>query len=138
MMFARLRKFCLPLVFVIFAPSALLAQSIAEVQTALNRLGFNVGSVDGRPGQQTTRAIRMFQRAYGYIDTGQMRGQHIGALMTMADWVSTRPGVFVVPVDQRRKLSSPEDAFFQPVNVFPSLTYANGYHFAAANHLRTH
>ena len=41
-----------------------------DLQTLLNRRGFNVGSVDGRVGPATRRGIRAYQRAAGLIPDG--------------------------------------------------------------------
>jgi membrane-bound lytic murein transglycosylase B len=41
-----------------------------ELQTLLNRRGFNVGSVDGQVGPATRRGIRSFQHAAGLIPDG--------------------------------------------------------------------
>ena len=39
--------------------------SISEVQTALERAGFDPGPVDGKMGKKTRAAIKAFQRAHG-------------------------------------------------------------------------
>lgn len=45
--------------------------SVANVQQALNRLGYDAGPVDGLMGSKTRSAIREFQRANGVAITGQ-------------------------------------------------------------------
>lgn len=45
--------------------------SLANVQQALNRLGYDAGPVDGVMGSKTRSAIRDFQRANGVSVTGQ-------------------------------------------------------------------
>ncbi|MEJ8473115.1 lytic murein transglycosylase [Roseibium algae] len=42
----------------------------AELQSELNRRGFNVGTADGRVGPATRRGIRAYQRARGLIPDG--------------------------------------------------------------------
>ena len=44
--------------------------SVRRLQTALNQLGFSAGSVDGRYGAQTERAVRAFQQRYGLTVDG--------------------------------------------------------------------
>ena len=41
-----------------------------ELQTFLNRRGFNVGAADGRVGPATRRGIRAYQRSVGLIPDG--------------------------------------------------------------------
>jgi len=43
---------------------------VAELQNALNRKGFSVGSADGKVGPATRRGIRAFQRSRGLIPDG--------------------------------------------------------------------
>lgn len=43
---------------------------IAELQQALNRRGFNVGTADGKAGPVTRRAIRAYQHSRGLIPDG--------------------------------------------------------------------
>ncbi|OQP06860.1 hypothetical protein B1690_05995 [Geobacillus sp. 46C-IIa] len=40
-------------------------QAVKDLQTKLQRLGYNVGAVDGIYGKQTTEAVRSFQKANG-------------------------------------------------------------------------
>ena len=41
-----------------------------EMQRNLQRLGFNVGDIDGRIGEQVQNAIRTFQRRQGMVADG--------------------------------------------------------------------
>lgn len=57
---------------------------IAEIQTLLNRLGYDAGAVDGASGPRTRRAIMAFQRANGLAPTGEPDGDLLVALQTAA------------------------------------------------------
>jgi hypothetical protein len=46
--------------------------AVTEAQRHLGFLGFNVGTVDGRPGPRTTEAIRSYQKASGMAVTGRV------------------------------------------------------------------
>lgn len=52
-------------------PAAVTNAEISEIQTLLTRLGFDPGIADGRAGQQTTEAIRNYQRELGLPVNGQ-------------------------------------------------------------------
>ena len=45
---------------------------VAKVQSDLKNLGFDPGPADGKPGNQTTQAIRKFQKAVGKTQTGHI------------------------------------------------------------------
>lgn len=40
-------------------------QAVKDLQTKLQRLGYNIGTIDGVYGKQTTEAVRSFQKANG-------------------------------------------------------------------------
>jgi len=46
--------------------------TVAQVQTALHRLGFNPGPIDGVMGPRTQRAIRDFQRSRNLVADGRI------------------------------------------------------------------
>lgn len=48
---------------------------VADIQEALNRLGFDAGSADGVAGSRTERAIEAFQKEFGYTPDGRASGQ---------------------------------------------------------------
>ncbi|MCB1510957.1 MAG: SEL1-like repeat protein [Hyphomicrobiaceae bacterium] len=48
------------------------AYSPREIQELLDELGYRPGTVDGKPGQQTRRAIRKFQRDNDLDETGEL------------------------------------------------------------------
>jgi lipoprotein-anchoring transpeptidase ErfK/SrfK len=48
------------------------ARDVVEAQIALARLGLSSGSVDGRPGPQTTLAVLAFQRSHHLTETGRL------------------------------------------------------------------
>jgi len=52
-------------------PAAATNAEVSEIQTLLTRLGFDPGIADGRAGQQTTEAIRNYQRELGLPVNGQ-------------------------------------------------------------------
>ena len=45
---------------------------IAEAQTLLNRLGFDVGEINGSMGNQTRNSIRLFELQSGMRITGEV------------------------------------------------------------------
>ena len=45
-------------------------KQVMEMQRNLQRLGFNVGDIDGRIGEQVQNAIRTFQRRQGMVADG--------------------------------------------------------------------
>lgn len=56
------------------------AAVMAQAQTKLNALGFNVGKPDGMAGPRTRQAIQQFQRSKGLEASGQLDAQTIKAL----------------------------------------------------------
>ena len=50
--------------------NGLYGADVRELQTALQRLGYSVGSIDGRFGDRTEAAVRAFQRAVGISADG--------------------------------------------------------------------
>ncbi len=43
-----------------------------QIQIALRNAGYEPGSVDGRMGRQTRQAIKEFQKAHGFAQTGKV------------------------------------------------------------------
>lgn len=58
---------------------------VAEIQTLLNRLGYDAGPVDGASGPRTRQAIRAFQNANGLAPTGEPDADLLIALRTAAE-----------------------------------------------------
>jgi peptidoglycan hydrolase-like protein with peptidoglycan-binding domain len=56
------------------------AGTVSQAQSALNSRGYNVGSVDGRMGARTSRAVMDFQRANNMTATGRLDGATLAAL----------------------------------------------------------
>ena len=54
-------------------PPATDAALVAQIQTGLASLGFFRGPIDGRPGPETSRAIREFENFHRYKMTGQVQ-----------------------------------------------------------------
>ena len=48
---------------------------VTRVQGCLAQLGYNPGPVDGKPGPQTSEAIREYQRDHGLLVDGQATAQ---------------------------------------------------------------
>jgi hypothetical protein len=63
---------------------ALNAAAIREAQTALKRLGFDPGGVDGVVGPRTRAATRAFQQANGMNASGALSGETLERLRTAA------------------------------------------------------
>ncbi len=61
-------------------PSSLSKQQIRQVQTDLNKTGFNVRGVDGKWGKRTDRALRKFQQAKNLPGNGKLNQQTLSAL----------------------------------------------------------
>jgi len=55
---------------------------IANVQSALLKLGFDVGTVDGISGSKTTAAIKAFQKKQHLEEDGKISGELLGQLKT--------------------------------------------------------
>lgn len=53
---------------------------IAEIQTLLNGLGYKIGTPDGRMGNRTANAIRLFQMQNGFKVTGEATPELVAAL----------------------------------------------------------
>ncbi|MNL48683.1 putative peptidoglycan binding domain protein [compost metagenome] len=54
-------------------PPATDAALVAQIQTGLASLGFFRGPIDGKPGPETSRAIREFENFHRYKMTGQVQ-----------------------------------------------------------------
>jgi peptidoglycan hydrolase-like protein with peptidoglycan-binding domain len=53
-----------------------------EIQQSLAARGFNPGKIDGRPGNKTRHAIRLFQGATNQPVTGTLTAAQIEQLLT--------------------------------------------------------
>lgn len=69
---------------------------VAELQTMLNRIGFDCGRVDGIFGPQTHGALSEFQRNMGMEETGICSPDVIAALSRVSSQTGTGPGVAIV------------------------------------------
>lgn len=69
---------------------------IAELQTQLNRLGFDCGRVDGIYDQSTVHAVCEFQRNMGLIDNGICSPEFIELLKQVGSQSGAGPGVAAV------------------------------------------
>jgi Putative peptidoglycan binding domain len=61
-------------------PSSLSKQQIRQVQTDLDKAGFNVKGVDGKWGKKTSEALRKFQQAKNLPGNGRLNQQTFSAL----------------------------------------------------------
>lgn len=57
-------------------------EPIAEAQSLLAKLGYNVGEPDGKVGSRTANAIRLFQLQSGMKVTGELSAQVLDAMRT--------------------------------------------------------
>ena len=69
---------------------------VAELQTQLNRLGFNCGRVDGIYGQNVVDAVSEFQRNMGIAANGICSPEFIEFLKQMGSQSGAGPGVAAV------------------------------------------
>lgn len=60
------------------------ANPVAEAQSLLTKLGFNVGTPDGKLGSRTTNAIRLFQLQSGLKVTGEVTPEVLDAMRAKA------------------------------------------------------
>jgi localization factor PodJL len=56
------------------------ARVVSGVQTALNQLGFDVGTPDGVAGEKTADAIRSFERQTGMNESGKINPRLLAVL----------------------------------------------------------
>jgi len=61
-------------------PNAISSDLVAKVQKGLTSLGYDVGTVDGIPGEATATAIRRFENFYNYPQTGKVSPELIDML----------------------------------------------------------
>ncbi len=59
---------------------------VSLVQLALNKLGFDAGSIDGAAGQQTRAAITRFERSMGREPAGEITADLISTLFSAAGY----------------------------------------------------
>jgi peptidoglycan hydrolase-like protein with peptidoglycan-binding domain len=71
--------------------------AVRDLQTELNRRGFNVGAADGIFGQMTTTGVTAFQRSARLAVTGVVAANDWKALSGLAYTTVTPPPVTVVP-----------------------------------------
>lgn len=55
-------------------------ETVKRVQVALTKLGFDVGTPDGKSGPQTVEAIRAFERATGMSESGEVNPRLLAVL----------------------------------------------------------
>ncbi|WP_299149220.1 peptidoglycan-binding domain-containing protein [uncultured Tateyamaria sp.] len=62
-----------------YRPSIPATQTGRDIQSSLNYFGFDAGTVDGRVGPTTRRAVSDYQRYMGYEETGKLTSfqQHL-------------------------------------------------------------
>jgi peptidoglycan hydrolase-like protein with peptidoglycan-binding domain len=66
------------------APEVQFSQEVLETQKSLNQAGYNAGTEDGVGGQQTTAAVKAFQRGFGYQETGWLTAEQRKKLYVIA------------------------------------------------------
>lgn len=69
---------------------------VAELQSTLNRLGFDCGRVDGIFGPDTADAVRQFELNTGHEPTGICSPEFVARLRTLASQSGSGPGVAMV------------------------------------------
>lgn len=81
---------------------------VAQLQTSLNRLGFDCGRVDGIFGPLTVAAISEFQRNIGVDETGICTPELVRHVQRMSSQTGEGPGV--AAVKESLQLASPIDS----------------------------
>jgi peptidoglycan hydrolase-like protein with peptidoglycan-binding domain len=61
-------------------PSQLNRQEVSEIQTNLDKAGFNVKKVDGKWGPETEQALKQFQQSKQLPGNGELNQQTLAAL----------------------------------------------------------
>lgn len=69
---------------------------VAELQSTLNRLGFDCGRVDGIFGPDTAEGVRQFEVNTGHEPTGICSPEFVARLRVLASQSGTGPGVAMV------------------------------------------
>ena len=82
---------------------------VAQNQTMLNRLGYHAGSTDGKRGPQTRRAVRQFQAANGFPQTGILAPHQIAYLNQQVAALNNPAPVYV----QQPRYQAPVVAQYQ-------------------------
>jgi peptidoglycan hydrolase-like protein with peptidoglycan-binding domain len=62
-------------------PSSEEQSQLLKAQEALSQLGYPVGSVDGKPGPQTSDSISLFQSRTGRKVTGELDADTLNAIL---------------------------------------------------------
>jgi len=57
---------------------------VTKMQAALKQLGYEIGTVDGRPGTQTSASVRKFQKDSGQEATGELTRAQFANLLSQA------------------------------------------------------
>lgn len=103
---------------------------VADIQSRLNMLNFSAGDVDGRPGNQTTSAIRAFQQSLGHPQTGSLTAEQKAMLVA-----STSPSVAPANANSGQNVPGLTEASGQPPAAMAPITTANNDPFANATPL---
>ena len=81
---------------------------VAEMQSVLNRLGFDCGRVDGIFGPATQNALSEFQRNIGAEGNGICTPDTVGVLLRVSSQSGTGPGIAAVREREELSDSTPE------------------------------
>jgi N-acetylmuramoyl-L-alanine amidase len=92
---------------------------IAELQTLLNRLGFNCGRVDGIFGPLTVDAISDFQTNIGVVANGICTPELVQHITRMSSQTGQGPGVALVRESVELSVPSNSDAARIVIGFFP-------------------
>ncbi len=95
---------------------------VAELQTVLNRLGFDCGRVDGIFGPATQNALSEFQRNIGTDGNGICTPDTVGILQRVSSQSGSGPGVAVVREREELSDSTPEKTARVVIGGFDGVT----------------
>lgn len=126
------RLVCILVVALAFLYSRAEAQDsrVERIQTALETIGYDVGTIDGAMGPRTRAAVREFQYHFGLDATGRLSESDFAYLIRIYE-LTGQDGLLILDTDAKIEAKDATTVFESGGAVFPKLPYANGWHYAA-------
>lgn len=87
----KILKFTLPAIALLLgallvnSPAVAKVSKVKEAQQILMKLGYDPGSEDGKWGKKTRKALNVFQKSFGFIETKKFSGGMLDVLRTVND-----------------------------------------------------